>query len=98
MALATTLRLTKWAMARAARAIATNAFAASAVILASAVAAAIYNGNEEGYRKGGKGNGDGNKGVGQGTVTATKRAMATAESVAGDEESAGNGDCDYNSN
>ncbi len=42
MALAKTLRVTKWAMARATRAIVTNAVAAAAVILASAVAAAVF--------------------------------------------------------
>jgi hypothetical protein len=54
--------------------------------------------NKEGKGKGGKGDGDGNKGVKQGTVKATKRAMATATRVAGNQESAGNGDCNCNSN
>jgi hypothetical protein len=42
LALATLLRLTKWEMARAARAIVTNAFAAITIVLASAVAAAVF--------------------------------------------------------
>jgi hypothetical protein len=40
MALAMTLRVTKWAMARVIRVIVTNAVAAVAIVLASAVAAA----------------------------------------------------------
>ncbi len=43
MVLATTLRVTKWAMARATRAIVTNAVAAVAVVLAYAVVADILN-------------------------------------------------------
>ncbi len=39
-----------------------------------------------------EGDGDGNKGGGQAMVTATKRAMATASRVAGNEEGNGNGD------
>ncbi len=39
---------------------------------------------------GSKGEGPGDKGVGQGTTTLTKRAMATATKVVGDEESTGN--------
>jgi hypothetical protein len=54
--------------------------------------------DKEGKGKGGKGNCDSNKGVMQGTVMATKRAMATAMRVAGNEESAGNGDCKCDSN
>jgi hypothetical protein len=42
MASAKMLRVTKWAMARATRAIVTNAIAAIADILASAVAAAVF--------------------------------------------------------
>jgi hypothetical protein len=42
MALAKTLQVTKWVMARATRAIVTNAIAAVAVVLASTVAAAIF--------------------------------------------------------
>ncbi len=40
--MATKLRLTKWVMARAARAIVTNTFAAVSVVLTSAVAAATF--------------------------------------------------------
>jgi hypothetical protein len=42
IALATTLRVTKWAMARATRAIVTNAVGTVAVVLASAVVAAVF--------------------------------------------------------
>jgi hypothetical protein len=42
MAMATTLQVTKWAMAKATRAVVTNAVAAVAIVLASAVAAAIF--------------------------------------------------------
>jgi hypothetical protein len=42
MALATTLRVTKWAMARVTRAIVTNAVGTVAVVLASTVVAAIF--------------------------------------------------------
>jgi hypothetical protein len=42
MALAKTLRVTKWAMARATRAIVINAVAAVAVVLAPPVAAAVF--------------------------------------------------------
>jgi hypothetical protein len=57
------------------------------------------NGNEDkGKGEGGKGNGKGNKGVGQGTAMATKRAMATVLRVAGNEESAGDKDCNCDSN
>jgi hypothetical protein len=45
-------------------------------------------GNKEG--KGGKGKGHGDEGVGQRTATLTKRAMATATRVVGNEESTGN--------
>jgi hypothetical protein len=49
-------------------------------------------GNKEGEGKGGKGKGNGDKVVRQGTVTAMKRAMATATRVAGDKESSDDGD------
>ncbi len=42
MASATTLRVVKWVMERATRAIVTNAIATIAVVLASAVAAAVF--------------------------------------------------------
>jgi hypothetical protein len=45
-------------------------------------------GNKEG--KGGKGKGHGDKGVGRGTAMLTKRAMATATRVVGNEECTGN--------
>ncbi len=45
-------------------------------------------GNKKG--EGGKGEGNGDKGVGRGTATLTKRAMATATRVVGDEGSTGN--------
>jgi hypothetical protein len=53
--------------------------------------------DKEGKCKGGKGDGNDNKGVGQGMAPATKRAIATGMSEAGDEESAGNRDCNCNS-
>jgi hypothetical protein len=56
------------------------------------------NGNEEGKGKGGKSNGNGNKGVRQGMAMAMKRAMVTATSVMGDKESAGDRDCNCDSN
>jgi hypothetical protein len=48
--------------------------------------------------EGGNGDGNGNKGVRRGTATVTKRAMATTRSVAGNKDSAGDGDCICDSN
>ncbi len=53
-------------------------------------ARAMVMGTNEG--KGGKDKGHSNKGANQGTATPTKRAMATATRVVGNEESIGDGD------
>ncbi len=55
-------------------------------------------GDEEGKGKGGKGDGNSDNSVGQGTAMATKRAIASGTSVAGDKESAGNSDYNCESN
>ncbi len=58
------------------------------ISLATAMATRVT-GNKESV--GGKSDGDDEKGCGQATATATKRAMAAATRVAGDEEGDGKG-------